>query len=67
VNMYEINIRASPTTVSSILNYLQKLENKIGVHFSIDLNDENIYNLDMQRFCNMYNIYMRIYFFYHGL
>ncbi|MFO0006603.1 MAG: hypothetical protein ACK559_36350, partial [bacterium] len=38
VNMYEINIRASPTTVSSILNYLQKLENKIGVHFSIDLN-----------------------------
>jgi hypothetical protein len=50
VNMHEINIRASPTTVSSSLNYLQKLENKIRVHFSIDLNDENIYNLDMQRF-----------------
>jgi len=48
--MHEINIRASPTTVSSSLNYLQKLENKIGVHFSIDLNDENIYNLEMQRF-----------------
>jgi hypothetical protein len=41
VNLYEISNRTSPV-VFSILNYLQKLENKISVRFSIDLNYENI-------------------------